>query len=404
MFHLCTNLYDHCKHAGEQELNFAIVGLPNGGKTTIKKVLNGDNAPMVVPTIGATKPIEIKEGKHLITIFDLGGNTQKLWLRYYHKVHGIIWVVDASDARSLNESKVALRDALLDERLSGKPVLVFANKQDLPGALDEVAIAQGLGLDALTASSSSVLKCTALPAKNGGKKDKQLKQGINWLRTKATGKELKIRVLTDTNNYETKLAQENVENEIKVKEAKEKRRLAKEAKDLAVANGDAPAAKVKKPPTVLKCAVVHPVKIWHFTTETSDEKGLALCRKFNEDFSGTVAYQCSQAAACKCSKYKWKPVCEECDEWVRNGFPTLTENGPVKKEEAKVEEKQPAPAVEVVAEKKEVEVVTKSVEEPEPVKTANASVVNNDENQNSQNNTNPLNEELASKAVDLVSI
>ena len=81
MFHLCTNLYDHCKHAGEQELNFAIVGLPNGGKTTIKKVLNGDNAPMVVPTIGATKPIEIKEGKHLITIFDLGGNTQKLWHR-----------------------------------------------------------------------------------------------------------------------------------------------------------------------------------------------------------------------------------------------------------------------------------------------------------------------------------
>ena len=60
MIHLAYNLYQHCKHAGEQELNFAIVGLPNGGKTTIKKVLNGDNAPMVVPTIGATKPIEYK--------------------------------------------------------------------------------------------------------------------------------------------------------------------------------------------------------------------------------------------------------------------------------------------------------------------------------------------------------
>ena len=60
MFHLAYNLYYHCKHSGEQELNFAIVGLPNGGKTTIKKVMNGDNAPMVVPTIGATKPIEIK--------------------------------------------------------------------------------------------------------------------------------------------------------------------------------------------------------------------------------------------------------------------------------------------------------------------------------------------------------
>jgi|TARA_B110000208_G_C11338498_1_gene272790 hypothetical protein len=60
MFHLAYNLYYHCKHSGEQELNFAIVGLPNGGKTTIKKVMNGDNSPMVVPTIGATKPIELK--------------------------------------------------------------------------------------------------------------------------------------------------------------------------------------------------------------------------------------------------------------------------------------------------------------------------------------------------------
>ena len=60
MFHLAYNLYYHCKHAGEQELNFAIVGLPNGGKTTIKKVMNGDNTPVVVPTIGATKPIELK--------------------------------------------------------------------------------------------------------------------------------------------------------------------------------------------------------------------------------------------------------------------------------------------------------------------------------------------------------
>jgi small GTP-binding protein len=395
------NLYDHCKHAGEQELNFAIVGLPNGGKTTIKKVLNGDNAPMVVPTIGATKPIEIKEGKDLVTIFDLGGNTQKLWLRYYHKVHGIIWVVDAADSRSLNQSKVALRDALLDERLSGKPVLVFANKQDLPGALDEVNIAQGLGLDALTSSSSKVLKCTALPEKNGGTKDKNLKEGINWLRTKAVSKELKIRVVTDTKNYETKLAQENIETEIRVKEAKEKRRLAKEAKDAAIANGEASAPKVKKPKTVLKCAVVHPVKIWHFKSETSDEKGLALCRTFNEDFSGTVAYQCTEAAACKCSKYKWKPVCEACDEWVRNGFPELTEDGPVKNEDENKEDStsydNTAIDTAVPSEKKEVEVVAQP-EEPRG-KEISQDGVPNDENNNASNTGNPL-----SEAVDLVSI
>ena len=71
MFHLAYNLYYHCKHAGEQELNFAIVGLPNGGKTTIKKVMNGDNTPMVVPTIGATKPIELKVRFNIKYFFSL---------------------------------------------------------------------------------------------------------------------------------------------------------------------------------------------------------------------------------------------------------------------------------------------------------------------------------------------
>ena len=52
---------------------------------------------------------------------------------------------------------------------------------------------------------------------------------------------------------------------------------------------------------------------------------MRVCRKFNELFSGTVAFQCNQAASCKCSKYKWKPVCEDCDQWVRAEFPKLTE-------------------------------------------------------------------------------
>jgi len=350
-----------------------------------------------------------QEGKHLITIFDLGGNTRKLWLRYYHKVHGIIWVVDASDPRSLNESKVALTEALLDERLSGKPILVYANKQDLPGALDEVEIAKGLGLGELTSSSHSVVKCTALPEKNGGIIDPKLKEGITWLRNKGSTKDIKIRVVTDTKEYEKALAIEKIETEERVKISKEKRRLAKEAKeaggDVEKINADgskdnvwsSEAPKPPSAPAVLKCAVVHPIKIWNFTTETQDEKGLGLCRKFNEDFSGTVAYQCSQAATCKCSKYKWKPVCEECDKWVRDGFPTLGPNGPiaVAVEEVKEAEEKAVVAVVAVEEEKPIEVaVTKATEV----------VAQNDENENTNSaNANPLNEDTSVK-VELAAI
>lgn len=333
MFHLGYNLYHYCKNRNNEELNFAIIGLPNGGKSTIKKVLDGELEPMTVPTIGATKPITIVDGKFIVTIFDLGGNTQKLWLRYYHKVHGIIWVVDAAEPRALAASKAALKDALNDERLVGKPILVFANKQDLPAALSEVEVATGLGLDGLTDSSHSVIKCTALPEKNGGAVDSALKRGMTWLQNKAVeNRSVKERVIRDVAAFEAKKAIEAKETEMRVAEAKERRRLEKEAKAAREAAGESDTGEEKKPKKKPaagpKCSVVHTARIWHFQEETSDEKDLALCRKFNEDFAGSVGYRCTEAATCKCSKYKWKPVCEGCDEWVRAGFPPLTENGP----------------------------------------------------------------------------
>jgi len=281
---------------------------------------------------------------------------------------------------------------LLDERLSGKPVVVYANKQDLPGAVDEVEIAKGLGLEEMTSSSSRVIKCTALPEKNNGKTDPALKEGLSWLRAKAMSKEINIRVTTDTKAYETKLAQENAATEVRVKEAKEKRRLAKEAKETAEAAGveagvtttTTPPPKPPSAPSVLKCAVVHPVKIWHFTDETSDEKGLALCRKFNEDFTGSVGYQCSQEATCKCSKYKWKPVCEECDKWARDGFPTLNENGPiaVADADADVDAAEEEMKTETKAEEKVVDTTLTTTE------VAQTEVVaQNDENTNTANTT-----------------
>ena len=238
MFHLSYNLYRYCKLRSQEELNFAIVGLPNGGKSTAKKVLDGDANPVTVPTIGATKPIVFRDGKSVITIFDLGGSTQKLWLRYYHKVHGIIWVVDAAEPRSLQESKLALNEALQDERLRGKPIIVFANKQDLPGALSEVDIATGLGLDSLTESSHSVLKCALRYPENGGVIDPNLAQGLIWLRQKAAlDKQLKVRVACDTEAYEARRAAENADTEKKVAKAKEARRLAKEKADADAAAG-----------------------------------------------------------------------------------------------------------------------------------------------------------------------
>lgn len=52
-----------------------------------------------------------------------------------------IYVIDSADRRRLDETCVELRQLLDEEKLSGVPLLIFANKQDLISAAapDEVS-------------------------------------------------------------------------------------------------------------------------------------------------------------------------------------------------------------------------------------------------------------------------
>ncbi len=54
----------------------------------------------------------------------------------------MIYVIDSSDQRRLQETGLELQDLLKEQKLQRVPVLVFANKQDLMTALpgDQVRI------------------------------------------------------------------------------------------------------------------------------------------------------------------------------------------------------------------------------------------------------------------------
>jgi signal recognition particle receptor subunit beta len=59
----------------------------------------------------------------------------------------MIWVVDASDHTRFAEGRDALKDTLDAEDVPrGTPLLVLANKQDLPGALNVTELARELEL------------------------------------------------------------------------------------------------------------------------------------------------------------------------------------------------------------------------------------------------------------------
>ena len=72
-----------------------------------------------------------------IKVFDLAGQERmrNVWKYFYSSIEGIIFVCDASDPERSGEAREELHKLLSDEEAGQMPCLVFANKQDLPGAL-----------------------------------------------------------------------------------------------------------------------------------------------------------------------------------------------------------------------------------------------------------------------------
>ena len=66
----------------------------------------------------------------------MGGQTtlRSYWRNYYEQTEGLIWVIDSTDIRRLNDCKAELHKLLCEERLAGATLLLFANKQDISGA------------------------------------------------------------------------------------------------------------------------------------------------------------------------------------------------------------------------------------------------------------------------------
>ena len=150
-------------------------GLDNAGKTTILKKFNGEDITTISPTLG----FNIKTLEHNgfnLNIWDVGGqkSLRSYWRNYFETTDGLIWVVDSADKRRLNDCKKELHNLLQEERLLGATLLVFANKQDLQGALKEEDIESFLELDKIKSHHWQIVRCSAVTGDN-------LLHGMDWL-------------------------------------------------------------------------------------------------------------------------------------------------------------------------------------------------------------------------------
>ncbi|RZF47530.1 hypothetical protein LSTR_LSTR009066 [Laodelphax striatellus] len=118
----------------EKEIRILMLGLDNAGKTTILKRFNGEPIDTISPTLGFNiKTLEHRGYK--LNVWDVGGqkSLRSYWRNYFESTDGLIWVVDSADKRRLHDCGNELHKLLQEE--ASATLLVFANKQDLPGAL-----------------------------------------------------------------------------------------------------------------------------------------------------------------------------------------------------------------------------------------------------------------------------
>jgi len=154
-----------------------LFGLDAAGKTTILYVLKLGKVVTTIPTIGFAVET-ITSGNLNITAFDVGGRDKilSLWRHYYKNTSAIVFVLDSNDRERLDDASEQLHQIANEEELKNLPILIFANKQDLPNALTLDEIKEKLNLSKLDQMKTKWYLQPATATKNEG-----LHEGFQWL-------------------------------------------------------------------------------------------------------------------------------------------------------------------------------------------------------------------------------
>ncbi|CAK9152713.1 unnamed protein product [Ilex paraguariensis] len=166
----------------KKEMRILMVGLDAAGKTTILYKLKLGEIVTTIPTIGFN--VETVEYKNVsFTVWDVGGQDKirPLWRHYFQNTQGLIFVVDSNDRERISEARDELHRMLNEDELRDATLLVFANKQDLPNAMNVSEITDKLGLHSLR-QRRWYIQSTCAPSGQG------LYEGLDWLSSNISSK------------------------------------------------------------------------------------------------------------------------------------------------------------------------------------------------------------------------
>ncbi|XP_045474412.1 ADP-ribosylation factor-like protein 3 isoform X2 [Harmonia axyridis] len=128
----------------------------------------------VTPTAGFNIKSVVSDGFKL-NVWDIGGQRKirPYWKNYFENTDVLIYVVDSSDKKRLEETGIELFELLGENKLEEVPLLVYANKQDLPNSLASSELAEALGLHSIKDRGWQIQACTAITGEG-------IKEGMEW--------------------------------------------------------------------------------------------------------------------------------------------------------------------------------------------------------------------------------
>ncbi|NXK83817.1 AR13A protein, partial [Amazona guildingii] len=158
MFHLFSHCWSWLQAIQEpiRKVTLLVLGLDNAGKTSVimdlDRALPSEVLPMAQP--GQTR---LRVERFEVTLLDLPGasRSRSLWRSHYSAAHGLLFVLDSSDLARMEEARKVLSRVLSHPDVSGKPLLLLANKQDTASALLPCELIERLSLERLVNENRS---------------------------------------------------------------------------------------------------------------------------------------------------------------------------------------------------------------------------------------------------------
>lgn len=180
MFSLLYGLWKYL--FSKSEFHVLILGIDKAGKTTLLEKLKtlysdieGLPPDRIVPTVGLNIG-RVEAHKSKLIFWDLGGQLglRTIWEKYYEEAHAVLYVVDSVSKTRFEDTKSTLEKVLRHPDLQGAPVLIFANKQDLAGAVNAEELSQFLDIKEQNGRLTRVQGISAYEGSG-------IQEGVLWL-------------------------------------------------------------------------------------------------------------------------------------------------------------------------------------------------------------------------------